>query len=231
MWGAVQWFLTSLFFAQIIFWFICKAVSNEYFRCLLSVIISLAYIYLFNHFGLMRLPLAIDTSIVSLCFYGAGHIFSGKKLIDDKNSDGYWVLVPVLFVILIVLYFFFGSSNVRTINIPYPLTFILGGITGSLLVVMVSVLITHILKRNYSETKLFRDLLYIGQNTIVILYLHRFFDGIDKILLDLAGISFENVVVRYLYFGFMTLLFFVICKYPIRVIDKCIPFMLGKKNK
>lgn len=231
LWGAVQWFLTSLFFTQLIFWLVCKVVSNEYFRFLLSAAISVTYICLFDHFGFVRLPLAFDTSIVSLCFYSAGHFCSKKKLIDEMKVKSLAVQIPLLSVILFIIYYFFGTINLRTIDIPYPFVFIAGGITGSLVMIMISVLMTGILKRGFSDSGLYKDLLYIGQNTIAVLFIHRFFDGIDKTILDLAEISFENVTVKYLYFAFMTLLFFAVCKYPIRLINKFIPFMLGKRNE
>ena len=73
-------------------------------------------------------------------------------------------------------------------------------------------------------------IVYLGQNTIITLYLHRLFDGLDKSLLYLLGIEFSSKIFEYLYFGIMTVLFIIISYYPIKIINKSrMRYIFGKR--
>ncbi len=99
------WFLTALFFAEIIYFLISK-INN---RIKPLVIILLTAIGVTIPF-VVRLPFAIDVSLASQAFLYAGEIISKNKERIFKTNPIY---ITFLSIVLIVLIFVNGYVNLR----------------------------------------------------------------------------------------------------------------------
>lgn len=108
------WFLTSLFFAEIIFIVIDRNVSNKWLKTTLFICIAI-FGNLYTNIINFRLPWAIDTS-----FVGAGFIYIGQLVRKYWNTETIqkifnlpvWILT-ILFIVNGVLAFVNPYVNMR----------------------------------------------------------------------------------------------------------------------
>lgn len=68
------WFLTSLFFTEIIFYIINKFISNDYYKIIIVIMLFLGGNILSNIVD-FRLPWNIDSVCFSLAYYCFGYLF------------------------------------------------------------------------------------------------------------------------------------------------------------
>lgn len=154
------------------------------------------YITTIAYFTAFRLPWAIDTSFVMLVFYATGIWYQSARdgLFDlEKLSITRKVVALVIaFVISLICFAINGGSNIRLLEFGFPVFFLLGAFSGIAMLVVISMLLVGILKK---KKWIYEKLLYLGKKTIIILYLHRWFDGIDKLLIiPVLGIGKQTMI-------------------------------------
>ena len=98
------WFLTSLFFVDIIYYFINR-INDKKFKLLTVVIISMIGCIIPRYF---RLPWALDTSLMGIGLYYIGHLY--RK--NNKKGDN-WPISIICLVLGSILTFLNGYINVR----------------------------------------------------------------------------------------------------------------------
>ena len=168
------------------------------------MVISLITIITY-HFINYRLPLALDTAFVALAFYFFGFIFR-KVNISQFNLSKYIIGFSLTSIFTTIIWLFIQSTNLRGMNFGnVPILYIPGGLFGSLSIVFVGNILDKILKKGSFRN----SLLLLGRNTLFLIYSHRFFDGIDKTILYLAGISFASIY-KYIYYFLMAVIFLII---------------------
>ena len=226
LWGGVQWFLPCLFFAEMIFYCIFSALKNKYTALGCITLLGIVYIYVFRSRPFF-LPMGLDVSLIAVFFIALGHCLKERIVIVDRLTNIHLQLfAALLFAISLICHFVNGTTNMRLMEYNNPFLYLIGSTSGCLVLIILSKLIT----KNISSWRYFSKLLYLGKNTIILLYIHRLFDGLEKTVLDLLNIGFESKMIKYLYFGLMTMLFFAI-SYPLtKFVDKNCSLLLGRWN-
>jgi fucose 4-O-acetylase-like acetyltransferase len=163
------WFLIAMFFVDILFELILR-IKQKWLQYTAVLTISAAgiafgelYIYGTIKF---RLMLDLDVVPVALFFFAAGYYvkpflrdtvekFKGRSKLAQA---GIFAGIGIVFMVTVVLN---GRVNLHGITYGNPLLFIIGGLTGSAALIIVSI---------WAESSPFKSsLIYFGENTIYIL--------------------------------------------------------------
>ena len=160
------WFLSSLFFSEIIFYFINKINAN-YIKYILTILISLLGCTLDSIFDI-TLPFGINASLVGVGLMEIGLLLSKNKTNRLLNLNIFYSLL--LSIITIFLIFINKTINMRTNNYDYILLFWI--ISFLSFIVLINISKTIDLK---IPIKIKNELLYIGQNSITYLIFNQLF--------------------------------------------------------
>lgn len=198
--GAV-WFLLCLFFVNIIFYLIFLLTNNQ-----LSGMLALSFLcgtlgYLLNYFNL-TLPIWIDTSLTVVPFFFIGYVMRGHSDVLYGKMELKDYISCVLSLLLLVGVFFYDEWEGRSIIIFGDnkfdigvLSLILGGVSGTYFVLMVSKYIQHVPLVSY-----------LGRYSIVVLLTHLLYLFLFRNLLFQMGVNQDsNVLNLFLFFSIMFL--------------------------
>lgn len=175
-WFDVFWFITCLFFTQQLYNFIfCQFNSNQKFNFKIFAIIISAYFlaiidsYFFTN---LKLPWAINIVLFALPFYFFGHFYSQFNMINKK-------FLIICFVPVILAIIFYDQM-------PFDLNLDLkkkqyGIILINLILPITMIIISQYLAILFSKFNL-PNLLFskIGEASLIIMYLHQFFNSFVK---------------------------------------------------
>lgn len=228
IWGGIQWFLPALFFTEIIFFVFVKQLKGKIaFICLL--ILSLLG-YVLPHVVNWRLPLAFDCALSMLPFYGIGY-FARNNIPDifvkikDRKLYINFILLILFGGIAYITYKLNGAPNVRELQYGNVILFLLGAFSGILVLIVCSLIFDKL----FSDNSLIkRYIVYIGQNTLIILYIHRWLNGIFENIISLLKINFSNSVQLYLFHFFEFILCFILVYPIIKFINRYCKILIGK---
>ncbi len=108
------WFLTSLFFADIIFFLIDRYIQNKPLKAVVIAAIAVAGCLLKSVFS-VTLPFALGTSFVGVGLYYIGHLFRkyGEKKIIHTAMNLSWLPTILLGIATVVLIFVNQEINMR----------------------------------------------------------------------------------------------------------------------
>ena len=167
------WFLTCLFFAELIYIIIDKYATTFKRKGLVIACIALFGNLFTTLFG-VRLPLAIDTSFVA-----TGFIFLGNVArINSSNNKikQLFHMRPFPLVLLIVLNTFFcflnGGINMRTGHYSIIPLFWLNALTAIIVYWNLSIFLCNIMANN-NIIWFKREIIDIGKNSIIYLCLNQ----------------------------------------------------------
>lgn len=163
------WFLIAMFFIDLLFELILRIKQKwlQYTTILTITVAGIAFGELYTY-GMIKFRLMLDLDVVpvALFFFAAGYYvkpflhdivekFKGRsKLVQASILAG----IGIVFMMMVVLN---GRVNLHGITYGNPLLFIIGGLTGSAALIIVSI---------WAESSPFKSsLLYFGENTIYIL--------------------------------------------------------------
>lgn len=227
--GAVNWFLPSLFFVEIIFWAISKLAHYSRNKCMLIIIILSIMAYFYPQITTYRLPFAIDSSIMGLFFYGFGWIIKKvdynkiKKIISIKLIWSY-VLLIFLFIVSYKLSIFNNMSNMRTLLYGDYFIYIFNAVGISLLFIWLSI----VLEISSKKIKIINLFKRYGQHTLIILLLNSVIARLYNMIVTSKGIVINNKYLLIINNIFISLFIIIICVFISRFINKYLPFLLGK---
>ena len=111
----------------------------------------------------------------------------------------------------------------RCIEFGNPILYIIGANAGILMIILcskISLLIFN--KMNFD----YKYLIYLGKNTIIILYLHRLFDGLDKVFI-IPNLPFSSFALN-MYTFIVSILFMIIAIPMVKFINKYCSFIIGR---
>ena len=238
LWGGIQWFLTCLFFAEILFFSISVLLKDSKIAVLISSVgISLVAMYIIPNTG-KRLPLSLDTALVSVAFVGFG--FCLKKQIqslEKQNTIRLIIFVVISFLISVMVYMIIGDTNMRLMLYgENPILYLVGSLSGCIMMIASSILIMRLLDSSVLENKRIQSQklsyfpMYLGKNTIILLYLHKLFEGLIKTFIELVGLTFQSKFIKFGFWAFMVVVFLIV-SYPISVfVENHCGVILGRPN-
>lgn len=223
--GAVQWFLTCLFLVEIIFYVMIKTIKHN--QILLSSMLILLSLmgYFYTSVLHFRLYWGLDIALTALVFYGLGYLFRNTKYTQIKS----FVLSPsifkiIMFLILSIIFSFSnGYVNMRTLQYGNYFLYYLSSLTSIIMYLMVAIYICKI--KIFNSSKLQKFLLYIGQNTLIVLVLNQFFlqslRHVENHIPTLDG-SIRDIIRAVIVISLMGPTAYLINKY--------VPLAVGRKN-
>ncbi|MDR2804109.1 MAG: acyltransferase family protein [Dysgonamonadaceae bacterium] len=218
------WFLPSLFCAEILFYWIKKWFNKYSF---IPVLILFGLGVLLNESRSPRLPLGIDVSFFALLFIQIGQWLQNKSIQNNCLHTLSFSRKILLSGILLCITIYIAQINqdIRVISMAKRIfnnyfLFLTGAVSGSLCILYLSLC--------FCKMRLFD---FYGRNTIFILGLHLVTLGLIKgiqvygfhIPLSLTEQQF-GISVLY------TLLVFVLLIPVIYIVNKYIPFLIGRKE-
>lgn len=145
------WFLTCLFFVNIIFWFLNSKIKDKYLLGFVLLVIAVVEYYL-----KVRLPYSIDSAMYMLLVFYAGFIF--KKYEPNLNLKQEFVIGVLFFLISFILIFKNGKCNVRTYQYPNLLFFYFNAVIATLAYFYLAKFICNFIS--------FKPILYVGKNSL-----------------------------------------------------------------
>ena len=176
-----------------------------------------------------RLPLAFDTAFVMLLFYGIGYVLKEKRLLEKIRELNFGIHSGLLVVSIILTYLTWwlnGNTNVRELQFGNPILYVFGATVGSVGVILGAWLAEKIISKSKNWHN---NVLYVGKNTIVILYVHRLYIGLINVFI------FSNINLttreKYLASLILVLFFFALIAYPVCIlINRYFPILIGRKK-
>ena len=229
--GAVNWFLPSLFIVEIVFFIICKVSKKS--KKIIGVVLFLIFIvaYLYPKFISYRIPFAIDSSIMGLFFYGLGWLFKSIpfdkiKIIIRKNLCLSLFIIILAFILINPLIIINKMTNMRNLVFGNYSLFLINSVSVSLLFIFLSIYIDIL----SNKVKMFNVMKIIGNHTLVILLFNPIFARLyllltnnNEMIKNTYLLVFNNIIV--------SIIILIICVLISIFINKFMPFLLGKKKK
>ncbi len=177
------WFLTCLFSAEILMYFIVKSIYNRTITILI-LFVSAFIGFLLSLIEFRLMPLSLASSFFALFFLGLGFIYKGfiKKILTSS------VIILISIVIISLLIVFIISKLNGLVDMDYmkyqnPLLFIIGALIGTAGIISFS----HLVKNN-------KLIIFLGKNSLIILGLS---EPIKRAVIGLYS-RFSHIQVDYL---------------------------------
>ncbi|APF21112.1 acyltransferase family protein [Clostridium butyricum] len=214
--GNVLWFLTSLFFVEIIFGILKKYIKKD-----LELFIVIMFIciigWLFSLFNI-RFMWGLDSALTSIGFYYFGYII--KK--NDKfiRTNKIFIRVPTLFILTSLSIFINGEVNVRTTIYNNLLLFYINAILTS---IMIFTIVKYIEKKGIFE-KIKKGIIYIGKNSLIFMCL-------NQLIIYISGLGLNIVFSNQIFIRIITLIISIlILSILSNIINLKFKFIIGKSN-
>lgn len=158
----VFWFITSLFFTQIIFHFLINKLQASLLKVFSIICLTFAYlnaIYLPN----LRFPWAINSVLIAIPIFYCGYLY--KNMVVTFNS----ILLSVLLSIFGIILIYRGYENYLDIKNTFygiPLVTLISCISMIFLILYISDLFSKVLYLSGALRE-------VGECSLVIMYLHQ----------------------------------------------------------
>jgi len=204
--NGVNWFLFSLFWSEIIFLICAKACRNRYWLLLaISSLLFVVGLYTPSTNSMLYSFRQAITCCLLLCI---GYL-SMRFLLDPS------VFLALICSLIVVAYpFVFSATNMSGMEFANPLSFLLGSMCGTYLLMFIG----KNIKSKY--------LTLIGKNTIVIFGTHNFFYIVFGHALGIADFHYSPLLT-----GIMVCILVLLVEIPIVfMINRYFPFLVGRKN-
>ena len=206
------WFLPALFISETLFLFEKNNISKNKYKALFYItIVFIIAIFIFVSKGnynsvIGKLTIVLVRSMVALFFINIGYYL--YKVINKINFKIYQILIlAAISIILSTLNGYVDLWGVQFNNLPL---YVFNSIIGSLLIIAITKKINHS-----------KVLKFLGQNTLIIMATHQL---ILQAILKSSLIKYLNNI--------MIIFIILLLEYPlIKIINKYLPFMLGKKRE
>lgn len=195
-----DWFLVTLFFAEILFIIMQKTIRSKSANIIISIVAVLLALVLPNdHFFNIARRILVAVGFLSFGFYCS----------DFIKKDNH-ILSLISFALTIVVTALNGSVGMSDMVLNNPFLFFGGSITGTYFIIQLSKRIK------------FAPLNYVGKNTLIVMGTHQ------AILLPIR--YYFNIPEFSLYSGLIVLILVILLEFPIiYLFNRFIPFLVGKK--
>ncbi len=161
------WFLTALFFCEVLYTCIEKAKSRVGRGIIITVLAAIGVLipYLFN----IRLPMAIDISFVCLPLFAFGHFY---KCMDEFNKFWNLGLTIAIWGIGIIISIMNGTVNVRASHYSIVPLFYIAALFISIGLLKLSATVCDMAWPNIIRS-IIKEICFAGKNSIVYLIFNQ----------------------------------------------------------
>lgn len=215
---AILWFIAALYVYSVLFYFVMKFSKTKirlFVVSLILFVLNWVYSYVFEF---PILPWYINSAGFALFYMGLGNIYKHNESLIDKN---YLKLLLPLGIVNVAYILVFNSCNFAGSKF----------LVDSLFLTMSSITILVVLSKKYfSKSKL---LLFIGSNSLFYFAFHgKCFTVLEHIEMKFLFSQFEhNAAVDLLVCIVNVILTALLLIVPAILINKYVPFAVGKRNK
>ena len=207
------WFLPALFIGEYIFLLYKRFINKNIYKILffISILGAALVLVILNNYNvysavLREINIVLIRSSVALFFINFGYYT--YNIINKINIELYKIIIILLFSIVFSL--LNGRVDLWGVQFNNLFLYVFNSIMGSLLIISIAK------KINGSKA-----LEFLGQNTLIIMATHQLI--IEAIL--------KSTLIKYLN-GIIFIFIILLLEYPlIKIINKYLPFMLGKKRE
>lgn len=219
IYNVVMWFLPCLFMTEVIFYFLRKNIHDD--RVIYILIIASAILgYGISKYVNIRLPFCLDSTLVAIPFYGVGYFLANNiELIQSKlNKKNTAISIAIFSVLSIfIAYLYNGCDMNNNTYSNYILFYILAFIGIAFTFTVSNTLNLSILR-------------FIGVNSLIIMCIH---EPIKRILIKIVSVVTKidiNILRQeFIWIGICSILLLLITFTAVYIINKYLPFMIGKK--
>ncbi|OBR89905.1 acyltransferase family protein [Clostridium ragsdalei P11] len=215
------WFILCLFVMEIIFYFIVSTSKNK--KQIIIKMVACAFTgYLINTFIIIQLPWSIDKALSSIIFLGLGYLIKNMNI--SPEIDWKKVILIIIFTIINITFYKLNSFvNISTREYGNYFYFYIAAISG----IGIYIIISQVIAKKINILKKF--FVFIGQNTFTLLSFHLItYSIVDKIF-SILKINLEKIQNTIFYGAIYAVLTIIILLPVITVINKKVPWIVGKK--
>lgn len=204
--NGVQWFLFTLFFAELVFMALWKLSSRKWLLMVLSGILLGVSLFIpkSNNFldYLTRILRAVSLLIMG---------YYSRSVFETKH----WATAACCFVTVLMLTVLNGCIGFTDVSVKNWLLFLVGSFCGTYMVIQLGKLPWGVWMK------------YIGQNTLIIFATHNTYYMIFGKMLGVT--DFRSISIGQ---GLIVLLFVAIVEIPtVYLLNRYLPFLVGKRIK
>lgn len=156
------WFLTALFFVDIIYYLIDKFIKKDLYQFIIILFMFTCTLYIKDKFSIV-LPYAIGSSMAGLILFFIGNKLKGK-ILNIK-----FLLLMVITVLDVYLIFNNGYVNMRTEVYSNVILFFFNSILSSIVLINYALIVEKVLKISFIS----KFIQSIGKNSIVYVCLNQ----------------------------------------------------------
>ncbi|MCD8356566.1 MAG: acyltransferase family protein [Clostridia bacterium] len=200
-----DWFLPAMFVGNILFWIYIKHPNHIY--GIVSIILSFVIPMFISENQFLTV---IGRGLMAYGFIMIGHM--GKKLFTSEKCKNFvWIATSLIITsIVAIIGIKFGSNDFYTCTVCNPITLVVGGVSGTILMLGIS----QILKGKWISI--------IGQHTLTIMGTHQ--------LVIYAMSALVPSVYGSISKGILLFVIIIIFEIPVvYLIDRFLPFFAGRK--
>lgn len=217
---SLLWFLSCLFVAEIVFYFVVRIGKDKVDKILLLIMALLAIAFAYIKFIKILLPWAIETSLIATFFMGIGYILKLNRdvltVITKKYLFGLYLIINIVFTYL--NYTVSGKSQVDLIvdKTGNQILFVISALAGIMTFVIFFIVFDNI-----------KIISFIGRNSIIFYAL----SGVVKAISDIFYYNILHIDPRAgsVITGLIYLIIQCLVIAPIAIlINKRFKFILGK---
>ncbi|MEK4141810.1 acyltransferase family protein [Paenibacillus sp. FSL M7-0547] len=150
-WSSPLWFLTCIFVAELILYYVLKHFKKQYLVFLMAGIAG----YFYSVITKIPLPWNIDVALTATCFMYIGNMCRKHNVLERVSKIRY---VAILFVVLVLSVLFNSKIDFNLRNFGNILLTYSGGVSGSILIL----LITNMIKQS-------NPLEFFGRNSLLMM--------------------------------------------------------------
>ena len=228
--GTIQWFIPSLLFTEVfaLFSYVILSKQSEKYSVRMVVIGTVfgVFGFAYPHLSTHRLPMGLDVALVGVFFFIVGNITKHYNLMNyiTRLSKS----ISLLFALLLL---FFGTitgmhnGEISMRELIYGNEFLF--IVSSLMIVLFTIVMCYYIDTSICNCCAYNGIIYLGQNTLVILLLNRVIILFVNVVLKKLNYSTTSYLVLFA----RPIIVLVVCYFSSKVIIAFFPFLLGRKNK
>lgn len=188
------WFLTSMFFAEVLYFVLDRLFKKEAVRAAVVLLIAGGASYAENVTG-YRLPLSLDTSVVCMGFLEIGRLFKEflkRKQVIVKKSFAILLSGTVFLIINVVLAFVNDYVNIKSGWYGCVPLFWINAVIGTFAFVLFVIFFTRITR---VDNGLRCFLVCVGRSSMIFLGLNQLVIFLISRIYELIGLS-NNIYIR-----------------------------------
>lgn len=202
-----DWFLIAMFFGSLLF-----IISVKYLNRICEFILTVICLILPMFMAVNQFAIVLGRALLAYAFIMIGYLLK-KSFLSEQTSSLLWIVISLIITgIIAIINLKYGGNDFYTCTVHNPILLVVGGISGTTLIIGISHIISH---------KVFNA---IGKHTLTIMGTHQLvIYACTALIPDFYGAGIGN--------GIILSVVIIVFEIPIvYLIDRYLPFLVGRKG-